>query len=91
LAFLKRKRAAEATLVVSSVARYDCAMWRLMQTVIVFAVIASNIHYQWTPNPYLAAIIAFVAAFIATWLLSWAFDLRHWIRRKRGLPAQRPR
>ena len=33
-----------------------------MQCVIVFAVVTSNIHYQWTPNPYLAGIIGFVCA-----------------------------
>jgi hypothetical protein len=27
----------------------------LLQCLIIFAVVASNIHWQWTPNPYLAA------------------------------------
>jgi hypothetical protein len=27
----------------------------LLQALIVFAVVASNIHWQWTPNPHLAA------------------------------------
>jgi hypothetical protein len=26
----------------------------LLQCLIIFAVVASNIHRQWTPNPYLA-------------------------------------
>jgi hypothetical protein len=31
----------------------------LLQGLIVFAVVGSNIHWQWTPNPYLAAGLAF--------------------------------
>jgi hypothetical protein len=34
------------------------------------AVIASNIEWQWTPNNYLAAILAFVAALLVTVALS---------------------
>ena len=30
-------------------------MWYLFQSLIIFAVMASNIHWQWTPNGYLAA------------------------------------
>jgi hypothetical protein len=29
-------------------------LWFLIQSSIIFAVIASNIHWHWTPNTYLA-------------------------------------
>lgn len=32
-------------------------MWFLIQSLIVFAVVASNIHFQWTPNPYIPALL----------------------------------
>jgi hypothetical protein len=32
-------------------------MWFLFQSLIIFAVVASNIHWQWTPNGYLAGLI----------------------------------
>jgi uncharacterized membrane protein YgaE (UPF0421/DUF939 family) len=48
-------------------------MWYVIQALIVFAVMASNVHYQWTPNPLLAGIIGFGAAWLVTWL---AFKLR---------------
>jgi hypothetical protein len=51
-------------------------MWFLFQGLIVFAVVASNIHWQWTPNMYLATVIGGVAALLATVglsnLLLWA-------------------
>jgi hypothetical protein len=51
-------------------------MWFLLQSLIVFAVMASNIHWQWTPNGYLASLIGVGAAFFVTMganqLLLWA-------------------
>jgi hypothetical protein len=47
----------------------------LLQSVIIFAVVASNIHWQWTPNGYLAGILAFVAALLATVGLSYLIDM----------------
>lgn len=41
-------------------------MWFLLQGLVVFSVISSNIHWQWTPNGYLAAAIAIGAAYVAT-------------------------
>jgi hypothetical protein len=32
-------------------------MWFVFQGSIIFAVVASNIHWQWTPNGYLASLI----------------------------------
>jgi hypothetical protein len=48
------------------------AMWYVAQGAIVFAVIASNIHWHWTPNPYLAAGVGWLTAYFTTAaLLGW--------------------
>jgi hypothetical protein len=46
-------------------------MWYLLQSLIIFAVVASNIRFHWTPNGYLAAIIGVGLAYGVTRLLSW--------------------
>jgi hypothetical protein len=50
-------------------------MWFLLQGVIIFAVVASNIRWEWTPNTYLASAIGAGLAFLTTWivneLLAW--------------------
>lgn len=56
-------------------------MWFLLQGLIVFAVMASNIHWHWTPNSYLASILGFIAALLVTVGLS---NLLSWARQKRG-------
>jgi membrane protein implicated in regulation of membrane protease activity len=38
----------------------------LLQSLIICAVVGSNIHWQWTPNPYLAAGIGVFLAWVAT-------------------------
>jgi hypothetical protein len=53
-------------------------MWFLIQSSIIFAVMASNIRYKWTPNPYVAGLVAAGAAFAATALLN---ELLTWARR----------
>jgi len=45
-----------------------------------FAVIASNIHWQWTPNTYAASMLGFIAALLTTVGLS---NLISWARQKR--------
>jgi hypothetical protein len=45
-------------------------VWFLLQSSIIFAVVASNIHWQWTPNGYLAGLIGIVLAYGLTLLLS---------------------
>lgn len=45
--------------------------WAAFQAIIVFAVVASNIHWKWTPNTYLASTLGFVAALLATLLVNW--------------------
>jgi hypothetical protein len=39
-------------------------MWYIFQGFIIFAVVASNIHWQWTPNPYLASVCGGLAAYL---------------------------
>jgi len=46
-----------------------------------FAVMASNIHWQWTPNPYLAGLIGAGLAFAVTAGVS---QLLLWTRQKSG-------
>lgn len=60
-------------------------MWFLLQSLIVFAVMASNIAWQWTPNTYLAGVLGFIAALLATVGLS---NLLLWARKQ---PSNRGR
>lgn len=48
---------------------------KIMQFCIVVAVIGSNGQYQWTPNGYVAGLLAVLAAFLATLLVMGASDL----------------
>jgi len=41
-------------------------MWFLLQGTIIFLVMASNIHWQWTPNTYLARAIGVGLAWLVT-------------------------
>jgi hypothetical protein len=45
-------------------------VWYLLQSLMIFAVMASNIHWHWTPNGYLAAAIGIGLAYELTLLLS---------------------
>ena len=47
----------------------------LLQSSIIFAVMASNIRWHWTPNGYVAGLIAACAAYGATVLLSYLGSL----------------
>ena len=40
--------------------------WFVFQSLIVFAVMASNVHWQWTSNGYLAGLIGIVLAYGVT-------------------------
>jgi len=46
-------------------------MWFLLQSAIIFAVVASNIHWHWTPNGYLSALAGAVLAYGVTVFLSY--------------------
>jgi len=41
-------------------------MWFVLQSLIIFAVIASNIHWHWTPNGYVAGLIGVCLAYVVT-------------------------
>lgn len=56
-------------------------LWALFQAAIIFVVVASNIHWEWTPNAYLASILGCLAAYLATLLVSWLW-LRIQARRR---------
>lgn len=68
-------------------------LWHALQAAIVFSVIASNIHWKWTPNGYLAAGLGYLAALIITGLIVRLIERRkgipkvptehHWTRAKR--------
>lgn len=59
-------------------------MWFVLQGSIMFAVIASNIHWKITPNGYLASAIGAALAFGATAAIN---KLLLWSRQKRGASA----
>ena len=44
-------------------------IWFLMQSAVVFAVVASNIRWEWTPNPFLAVLMGVGLAYGLTRLL----------------------
>jgi hypothetical protein len=47
----------------------------VLQSAIIFAVMASYIHWQWAPNPYVAAIYAVATAFGVTAAVNWVAHL----------------
>jgi hypothetical protein len=57
-------------------------MWKLFQTTIAALVMASNVHWRWTSNPILAAMVGAMFAWFATNLLT--AGLERWDRRRRG-------
>lgn len=63
-------------------------MWRFLQLLILFFVGLSNIQYHWTPNGYLAAMIAFGIAYLVTEALSKIIDL---LRYRQALLRQQRR
>jgi ABC-type transport system involved in cytochrome c biogenesis permease subunit len=56
----------------------------LFQSLVIFAVAASNIRWQWTPNGYLAAGLGIALAYVLTWL---ALTISGWFRRVVQLKA----
>lgn len=60
-------------------------IWYGLQLLIVFAVVASNAHWQWAPNPVVAGILGGVAAIAVTYAAVWLMDeMPSLRRRKRG-------
>ena len=63
-------------------------MLYILQLLIVFAVGASNIYWQWTPNPYLAAVIGvLVAIAISAFIIATAKLIRR-LRQPRNRVGQ---
>jgi hypothetical protein len=58
-------------------------MWLILQSLIVFAVVASNIRWQWTPNVYLASALGFLLALLVTVGLSRLIELARRVRNGR--------
>lgn len=54
-------------------------LWKIFQFVVIVAVAGSNGQYHWTPNGYVAGLVAVFAAFAATALLSELFRLISWL------------
>jgi hypothetical protein len=49
-------------------------MWLILQLLIMFAVLASNVHWQWAPNSLLAGLIGFAVACLLPWVLGKVVD-----------------
>lgn len=60
-------------------------MWKLIQFSVMVAVLGSNGAYHWTPNGYVAGLIAIGAAFFLTLGLSALLDLGRSLRAKQKL------
>lgn len=52
----------------------------LFQSLVIFTVVASNIHWQWTPNGYLAAGLGLALAYALTRM---ALVISGWHKRER--------
>jgi hypothetical protein len=50
--------------------------WKLLQAAVVLAVIFANIHWQFTPNGYLAALMGVGAALAVTGIITTLSDWR---------------
>lgn len=47
---------------------------KLFQLIVMFAVLSANVHWQWTPNGYLAGLLALGAAWAVTIVPLWVID-----------------
>lgn len=75
-------------------------MMYILQAAIVLGVIATNIEFQWTPNPYLPAVLGYVLALLVTGALARSIERglglpkvptdHHWIRAKNSQGATTP-
>lgn len=59
-------------------------LWRIFQGGVILAIVASNIQWQWTPNPYLAFVIGLIVV-----LLISGFAAK-WSDKRAGLPTVPP-
>jgi hypothetical protein len=51
-------------------------MWKALQLAVIGAVVASNIHWEWTPNKYIPALFGALIAWGGTWLVFNRHDLK---------------
>lgn len=59
-------------------------MWKLFQLAVFVGVLFANVYWEWTPNGYLASLLAFAAAYMATALLGRFFGLLRLVLQPRG-------
>src|SRR5262245_8391852 len=57
--------------------------WLTFQGLIIFGVVASNIHWQWTPNAYIPGLLGAGLAFGLTAAIT---QIRDWTRYRREIP-----
>jgi hypothetical protein len=60
--------------------KYIGMWWYLLQSSIMFAVMASNIHWHWTPNGYVPALLGIGLAYLATLLVQHIMFKDFWRR-----------
>lgn len=66
-------------------------LWKLLQISVFAGVIVTNIEWQWTPNGYVASLVALGAAFAVTYAISILFDGLALLRNRGALLGkQRP-
>jgi hypothetical protein len=66
-------------------------LWKMLQISVFAGVMATNIEWQWTPNGYVASLVALGAAFTVTYALSILFDGLALLRNRSALlDKQRP-
>ncbi|WP_420971532.1 hypothetical protein [Bradyrhizobium sp. B120] len=58
-------------------------MWLVFQSLVIFAVVASNIRWHWTPNGYLASLLGVGLAWVLTVLVTELPQTLKGLRRRR--------
>jgi xanthosine utilization system XapX-like protein len=60
-------------------------MWRVFQLTLFVGTLFANIHFQWTPNGYVAAALGVLAALLGTAVINWTMALAVLLRRYQGV------
>lgn len=61
-------------------------LWKLLQISVFAGVMVTNIEWQWTPNGYVASLVALGAAFGVTYALSILLDGLTLLKNRRAGP-----
>ncbi|MGN8547831.1 hypothetical protein ACQPTN_24910 [Bradyrhizobium sp. 13971] len=61
-------------------------MWFLFQSLVIFAVVASNIRWHWTPNGYLACLLGAGLAWVLTQIVNEMPQTLEGLRRRGRSP-----